>query len=75
MYLLLHPPFTYLALLYAIFIVIDNAPNNGGRPYPWVKKLNFWKWMRDFFPVRLVKTAELEKGKNYIFGYHPHGEV
>lgn len=32
-----------------------------------------WKYFADFFPVKLVKTAELSPEKNYIFGLHPHG--
>lgn len=26
-----------------------------------------------YFPITLVKTAELPSDKNYIFGLHPHG--
>ena len=32
-----------------------------------------WKHYRDFFPIHLIKTAELDPSKNYIMGYHPHG--
>ncbi len=32
-----------------------------------------WKHFANFFPVKLVKTAELSPEKNYIFGLHPHG--
>merc|ERR1712029_905587 len=28
---------------------------------------------RDYFPVKLVKTAELDPSKNYVLGSHPHG--
>lgn len=31
--------------------------------------------MRDYFPVRLVKTVDLDPSKNYVFGYHPHGII
>ncbi|TPX34530.1 hypothetical protein SmJEL517_g02924 [Synchytrium microbalum] len=31
------------------------------------------KWMRDYFPISLVKTAELDASQKYVFGYHPHG--
>lgn len=27
----------------------------------WVKKLPFWKWMAQYFPVRLVTSKELQK--------------
>ncbi|CAH3034204.1 unnamed protein product [Porites lobata] len=29
--------------------------------------------MKDYYPITLVKTSELDPQKNYIFGYHPHG--
>ena len=31
--------------------------------------------MRDYYPISLVKTAELDPTKNYVFGYHPHGVI
>jgi 2-acylglycerol O-acyltransferase 2 len=31
--------------------------------------------MRDFFPISLVKTVDLDPRKNYVFGYHPHGII
>jgi hypothetical protein len=30
---------------------------------------------RDFFPISLHKTAELNPDDRYIFGYHPHGII
>ena len=29
----------------------------------------------DYFPVSVVKTADLDPGRNYLFGSHPHGVV
>lgn len=34
-----------------------------------------WKYYCEYFPIRLVKTAELDPKENYIFGYHPHGII
>jgi len=31
--------------------------------------------MKDYFPARLIKTAELDASRNYISGYHPHGVI
>lgn len=39
----------------------------------WVRRLPLWKHYRDFFPIHLIKTCELDPSKNYIMGYHPHG--
>uniref|UniRef100_A0A3B4TXM8 Monoacylglycerol O-acyltransferase 3a n=1 Tax=Seriola dumerili TaxID=41447 RepID=A0A3B4TXM8_SERDU len=33
-----------------------------------------WEYFRDYFPITLVKTVDLDPKKNYIFGFHPHGE-
>lgn len=41
--------------------------------FQWVRRWCLWKHYRDFFPVHLIKTAELDPSKNYILGYHPHG--
>ncbi|KAE8604398.1 hypothetical protein XENTR_v10014697 [Xenopus tropicalis] len=38
-----------------------------------MSKWTIWKHFRDYFPVRLHKTAELDPQQNYILGYHPHG--
>ena len=29
--------------------------------------------MRDYYPITLIKTNDLDPQRNYIFGYHPHG--
>lgn len=31
-----------------------------------------WKYCRDFFPVRLMKTVDLPGGRNYIVAVHHH---
>ena len=34
-----------------------------------------WKQAADYFPQRLVKTADLPADRNYLIGYHPHGVI
>ncbi|KAI8823078.1 putative diacylglycerol acyltransferase type 2b [Fimicolochytrium jonesii] len=34
---------------------------------------SFWNYFGQYFDAELVKTAELDPTKNYLFGYHPHG--
>ncbi|KAJ3223671.1 diacylglycerol O-acyltransferase 1 [Clydaea vesicula] len=41
----------------------------------WLRKLSYWRWLADYFPMQLVKTSELDPRKNYVFGYHPHGII
>ncbi|XP_020507071.1 2-acylglycerol O-acyltransferase 3b [Labrus bergylta] len=63
-----------LPTLYFIWLVIDwHTPERGGMKNQFVRRWKVWEHLRDFFPVKLVKTAELNPNKNYILGCHPHG--
>ncbi|XP_049597631.1 2-acylglycerol O-acyltransferase 3b [Syngnathus scovelli] len=60
--------------LYFIWLVIDwQTPEKGGRRNPSVRRWKVWEHYRNYFPIKLVKTAELNPNKNYILGCHPHG--
>ncbi|KAF3698421.1 2-acylglycerol O-acyltransferase 2-A [Channa argus] len=63
-----------LALLYAGWLWLDwDTPVSGGRRSRWVRSWTVWDYFRDYFPITLVKTVDLDPKKNYIFGFHPHG--
>lgn len=63
-----------LSALSFVWLVMDwQTPERGGRRTTFVRKWRVWEHLRDFFPVKLVKTAELNPNKNYILGCHPHG--
>ncbi|AWO97414.1 putative 2-acylglycerol O-acyltransferase 1-like isoform 2 [Scophthalmus maximus] len=65
-----------VALLYACWLWLDwDTPTCGGRRSGWVRSWTIWDYFRDYFPIRLIKTADLDPKKNYIFGFHPHGLV
>lgn len=64
-----------IAMAYIVFMLFDSAPENGGRKWSFVREWSFWRWFKDFFPLTLVKTCELDPAKNYIFLYHPHGII
>ncbi|KAM5248027.1 2-acylglycerol O-acyltransferase 2 [Ctenodactylus gundi] len=71
---LLFTRFWLLALLYATWWYLDlDTPRRGGRRLQIFRHWRIWKYMRDYFPVSLVKTAELDPSRNYIAGFHPHG--
>ncbi|XP_061816410.1 2-acylglycerol O-acyltransferase 2-A isoform X1 [Nerophis lumbriciformis] len=64
------------ALLYAGWLWLDwDTPSRGGRRSQWARSWSVWEHFRDYFPVKLVKTVDLDPNKNYIFGFHPHGLV
>ncbi|XP_051800464.1 2-acylglycerol O-acyltransferase 2-A-like isoform X2 [Acanthochromis polyacanthus] len=63
-----------LALLYAGWLWLDwDTPTSGGRRSGWIRSWMVWEYFRDYFPLRLIKTVDLDPKKNYIFGFHPHG--
>jgi 1-acyl-sn-glycerol-3-phosphate acyltransferase len=63
-----------IALLYAIWIYIDRETRNtGGRGLSFIRRIFIWKLFRNYFPLKLVKTADLDPSRNYLLGAHPHG--
>ncbi|XP_062392348.1 diacylglycerol O-acyltransferase 2-like [Sardina pilchardus] len=63
-----------IPVLYFSWLVLDwHTPERGGRRTAIVRTFRAWKHTSNYFPVKLVKTAELSPNKNYILGCHPHG--
>ncbi|KAI1281856.1 2-acylglycerol O-acyltransferase 1 [Halotydeus destructor] len=52
-----------------------NAQYQGGRKWRWVRRWTLWKYVRDYFPITLVKTVDIDPYRNYIFATHPHGAM
>ena len=70
---------------YLVYVAIDSTPTRGG--WTWMnlqsklvedlfRRFCLYNALAAYFPVQLVKTAELppEKGP-YILAYHPHGVI
>ncbi|KAG9351754.1 hypothetical protein JZ751_023005 [Albula glossodonta] len=73
-FVLLFTRFWLVSVLYAVWWFVDwDTPSHGGRRINFLCNLSIWRYMRDYFPVQLVKTADLDPQKNYVFGFHPHG--
>ncbi|XP_056592959.1 2-acylglycerol O-acyltransferase 2 [Triplophysa dalaica] len=71
---LLFTRFWLISVLYATWWFIDwDTPSRGGRKVPFLCKMRVWEYMRDYFPIKLVKTADLDPRQNYVLGFHPHG--
>ncbi|XP_024427495.2 2-acylglycerol O-acyltransferase 3 [Desmodus rotundus] len=61
-------------VLYLAWLFLDwDTPNQGGRRSEWVRNWTLWKHLRDYYPIKLVKTGELPPDRNYVLGSHPHG--
>ena len=71
----LYTPLAPLTLIYVLWIIVwdRRTPERGGRRAEWMRKLRIWNYIRDYFPITLVKTAELPPDRNYLIGVHPHG--
>ncbi len=62
----------YLAWMW----IIDwDVIHTGSRRSDFVRNWRIWKWLNEYFPIKLVKTpdCELVPTKNYLFCSHPHG--
>lgn len=65
-----------IVLAYLVFYVLDwKTSSNGGRRWNWLRSSMIWKMYCTYFPVRMIKTADLPPERNYLFGYHPHGII
>ncbi|CAF1532113.1 unnamed protein product [Rotaria sp. Silwood1] len=49
------------------------TPVRGGRWSDRLRQLSIWSIVSNYFPIKLIKTEDLDPNRNYIFGYHPHG--
>jgi 2-acylglycerol O-acyltransferase 2 len=71
---LLFTRFYWLTLAYIAFYVYDmGSCETGGYNFGFARRLRIWRWFRDYFPVTLIKTADLDPSRNYLFCAHPHG--
>lgn len=64
-----------IVYLFWIYVWDRDTPNRGGRRFGFVRRLPVWRYFRDYFPVELVKTSDLDPDKNYVFCCHPHGVI
>jgi len=76
-YSLLYTQYWPLTLGYLLFILYDwDTMHTGGRRgwiVDWVRNWELWRHFCDYFPIKLVKTTELDPSKSYLLCSHPHG--
>ena len=73
----LFTPFWILSVGYVFWMVYDmkiaKTPQRGGRRSLWLRDGRMARWARDYFPITLIKTADLDTSRNYMLATHPHG--
>ncbi|KAL6268532.1 hypothetical protein P5V15_001665 [Pogonomyrmex californicus] len=77
-YLLLYTEtIRYFLLLYFLWMYYDwDTCHSGGRSEIWTRATRnnaFWRYFCDYFPIKLVKTVDLDPKKSYLFICVPHG--
>ncbi|XP_063807310.1 2-acylglycerol O-acyltransferase 2 isoform X2 [Pseudophryne corroboree] len=73
-FVLLFTRFWIISVVYGIWWFTDwDTPSQGGRRSLSLQRSVVWRYLRDYFPIKLVKTADLDPRENYILGFHPHG--
>ncbi|XP_057338127.1 2-acylglycerol O-acyltransferase 2-A-like [Microplitis mediator] len=67
----------YLVIIYLAWLYYDkDTCNKGGRARRWtlpLRNCGWWHYYRDYFPVKLYKTVDLDPSRNYLFCSYPHG--
>jgi hypothetical protein len=62
-----------MVALYAL--TFDGSHKKSGRPWPWFLNTPLVQMMVEWNPIRILRTAKLDSGKQYVFGCHPHGTL
>ena len=79
LYVLFFTDYYWVSLGYAVWWLCDlQTCNTGGRRgglVTWVRGMQWWTHVKDYFPIQLIKTADLDPGHNYIICCHPHGVI
>mmetsp|Transcript_37653 Transcript_37653/g.86927 ORF Transcript_37653/g.86927 Transcript_37653/m.86927 type:complete len:314 (+) Transcript_37653:2-943(+) len=70
----------YLIIYWSYICFIDMSHVNGGYsdrwPRAWTMMLRHrYTGLQDYLNTAIIKTADLDPSKNYMFLYHPHGII
>ena len=68
-------PFTLtIFLLYGCWMYFDRETDlQGGRWSNRLRQSKICSYFTNYFPLKLIKSEDLDPNRNYIFGFHPHG--
>lgn len=78
-YLILFTSWWRLTALYLFWawIIDSRICDQGGRSNDWVRNWLWWKYFKEYFPVRLehLEGVTLDPNLNYLFCCFPHGVI
>jgi hypothetical protein len=63
----------YLVLAYFIYVYFESRSGLGAKAPNKHRNSLLFDITKEYFDLKIVKTAEIPPTKNYIFCYHPHG--
>ncbi|CAG2176490.1 unnamed protein product, partial [Oppiella nova] len=69
---LLFTKYFIIPLLYFSWVYYDRNVHNQGLNH-WIRRLSIWTYFVNYFPIKLIKTHDLDPRRTYIFACHPHG--
>ncbi|CAH0558603.1 unnamed protein product [Brassicogethes aeneus] len=76
-YFILYTRLRWITLFYLgwMFFIDKDIEERGGRPSKYMKSLTWWKYLKEYFPFKLIKVegVELDPRQNYLFCSFPHG--
>ncbi|XKL69075.1 hypothetical protein PGB90_006844 [Kerria lacca] len=76
LYVLIFTKYWYIWMVYVVWIIYDRkTPYRGGRKLTILRNSKIFKYASDYFPTKLIKTADLPADKNYMFCVYPHGNL
>ncbi|XP_017888680.1 2-acylglycerol O-acyltransferase 2-like [Ceratina calcarata] len=70
------PTLRFFMPLYYLWMYYDCNARNTGSSMRWVRLFRNCTWMRylsNYFPVKVVKTTDMDPSRNYLFVSFPHG--
>lgn len=62
-----------LVTMYIGFYIFDTRHYSGGQEIPSFVESFICQYPSKWFPMEIIKTAEIPSDKQYTFGLHPHG--
>ena len=67
---------SFVVVLVLLYLrTYDGSHKKSGRPWEWFVNTSLVRLVLEWLPVRLMRTAELDADKQYVFACHPHGTL